>query len=105
MEYLRENNIEYLTQKVFDDCKGRRKKLRFDFYIPKYNLVIEYNGEQHYRPIKGWGEDKTFEKRCLNDKIKKEYCLDKSINYLEIPFWVDTLKVLQNCLSNFSKRP
>jgi hypothetical protein len=54
--------------------------------------------------IPKWGQDKH-EKTLKHDKIKKEYCLEKSINYLEIPFWVDTLKVLRNCLSNFPKVP
>lgn len=30
-------------------------KQRFDIYIPKYNIAIEYNGEQHYKPMAKFG--------------------------------------------------
>lgn len=36
-------NIEYETQKTFKDCISLGK-LRFDFYLPKYNVCIEYQG-------------------------------------------------------------
>jgi very-short-patch-repair endonuclease len=26
-----------------------------DFYLPDYNICIEYNGAQHYKPVKYWG--------------------------------------------------
>lgn len=48
--YLKDKNIKYKSQKTFDDCKYKQK-LQFDFYLPEYNLCIEYNGIQHYIPI------------------------------------------------------
>jgi len=46
-EYLKYNNIEYLNQKSFNDCRYKQL-LKFDFYIPKYNMCIEYDGEQYF---------------------------------------------------------
>lgn len=43
-------------------------KQRFD--IPKYNIAIEYNGEQHYKPIARFGYNKTVER----DSYKLEKC-------------------------------
>ena len=32
-----------------------------DFYLPKYNLFIEYNGKQHYEPIEYFGGQQYLE--------------------------------------------
>lgn len=29
--------------------------LVFDFYLPDYNICIEYDGIQHFKPIEKWG--------------------------------------------------
>lgn len=42
----------------------------FDFYFPKHNLAIEYQGEQHFFPIKLFGGEKQFKKNLLYDKRK-----------------------------------
>ena len=44
------NNYKFLTQHKFNDCKFK-KPLPFDFYLPEYNMCIEFDGEQHF---KGW---------------------------------------------------
>jgi formylmethanofuran dehydrogenase subunit E len=45
--YLISNKIEFIPQYKFDKCIYK-KKLPFDFFLPKYNLCIEYDGEQHF---------------------------------------------------------
>ena len=49
--YLTRNNIKFEAQKRFKDCKDKRP-LPFDFYLPYYNLCIEFDGEGHFKPIK-----------------------------------------------------
>ena len=51
MIFLESNNIKFIRQFKFNDCKYI-KTLSFDFYIPKYNLCIEYDGEQHFKKNK-----------------------------------------------------
>lgn len=46
---LRENNIEYIKEKTFEDLG----KLRFDFYLPTYQRLIEFDGIQHYKELNG----------------------------------------------------
>ena len=82
IKFLEENNINYISQYTFDDCRFKNK-LSFDFYLPDYNMCVEYNGEQHYQIIKGWGGEKNYELRKIRDKIKKEYC---ELN--NIPFYI-----------------
>jgi very-short-patch-repair endonuclease/Zn ribbon nucleic-acid-binding protein len=84
--FLKENKIEYITQKTFDNCKYINL-LRFDFYIEKYNLCIEYDGEQHF---KIWPKieknNKNLKLRILKDNIKTKYCANNNINLLRIKY-------------------
>jgi hypothetical protein len=88
-KYLIKNNIEYIREHKFDKCFNPEtyKKLPFDFFIPKYNLVIEYQGEQHYKKT-GYFEDRAggLEGLQYRDKIKKEFCSQEKINYIAISY-------------------
>lgn len=83
-QYLKENKIDYICQKCFDDCKNKRK-LPFDFYLKDYNTVIEVQGQQHYYENRRFSQSLDERKRI--DKIKKDYCIENNINYIEMPFW------------------
>jgi len=88
-KYLIENNIEYFSQYTFTDCINPKtsKKLPFDFYLSKYNILIEYQGEQHYRKT-GYFENRAggLEGLQYRDNIKKEYCQNKEIIFIEISY-------------------
>ena len=73
--WLTQNNIDYISQKRFKDCKDKRT-LPFDFYIPSKNIVIEYDGKQHYKPIKFFGGEEQFEYITKHDKIKTLYIIN-----------------------------
>ncbi len=84
-------NIKFIFQFRFEDCK-KTIPLPFDFYLPDYNLCIEFNGIQHYEPIDfaGRGYDwskENFKKVKINDKIKTKYCKNNNIPLLIIPYW------------------
>jgi hypothetical protein len=90
-EYLNKYNIVKIIQQKFNDCKYK-KMLPFDFYLPEYNLCIEYNGVQHYQIATGF-YNKTplyglmrLRKQKQHDRIKRHYCRDNHINYLCIPY-------------------
>ena len=84
-EVLTKLNIEYEIQKTFKDCKDI-KVLPFDFYLPQYNLIIEYDGEQHFAIKHAFDED-SFWITVVHDAIKNQYCEDNNINILRIPYW------------------
>jgi len=77
--WLNQNDIKYIFQHQvrIDDSYHY-----FDFYIPKKNMIIEYNGLQHYKPIKFFGGQETFNYLQIRDKIKKQYCLENQIKLL-----------------------
>lgn len=82
-------NLNFIPEKRFDNCKDNRS-LPFDFYLPDQNICIEYNGEQHYKPIEHFGGEASFEKRCYHDEIKKQYCSLHGIKLIEIPYTINT---------------
>lgn len=83
---LKNNKIKFDKQKNF---KGMRYKqpLFCDFYLPNYNLVVEYDGHLHFEPVEYMGGQKTFEKTQNRDAVKNKYCLENDINILRIPYW------------------
>jgi very-short-patch-repair endonuclease len=81
---LEKNNIKYLYQHKFKECKNKLP-LPFDFYLPEHNLLIEYDGRQHFEQS-GFSNDKL-KKTQKHDKIKNNFCKEKGINLLRIPFW------------------
>lgn len=82
-------NKYYIPQKEFDNLVGLGNGLlSYDFYLPNYNLLIEYQGEQHEKYIKGFHKSKKdFEKQVEHDRRKREYAQINNINLLEIWYW------------------
>lgn len=79
---LKSKKIQYRTQERFSECKDKMM-LPFDFYLPQYNICIEFQGEQHYnKKSMMWSE--TLEK---HDKIKKDFCKKNNIQLIEIPYY------------------
>ncbi|QSJ04110.1 hypothetical protein vBSscSF1_39 [Staphylococcus phage vB-SscS-F1] len=95
--YLKNNNINYIKEKRFNDCRNTLP-LPFDFYIPYYNIVIEYHGKQHYKRIDFFGGDEGFNQRKVNDKIKKDYCIKKGIKYIELDYTLNNYEKVENKL-------
>ena len=90
-DILDKYRITYFDQYRFDECKDVFT-LPFDFYLPDYNLCIEFDGEGHYdlQFYTGRCKDKAefkYNKTQMHDKIKNEYCQDHNIELLRIPYW------------------
>ena len=91
-EYLTKNNIEFTAQKTFSNLLGLGNgPLSYDFYIPVNNLLIEFQGEQHYMPVDFSGKgmkqaEKDFEKQQEHDRRKREYAQQNNIDLLEITY-------------------
>lgn len=85
-EILNKYNIKFEIQKKFSNCCNNRE-LPFDFYLPDYNLCIEYQGGQHFFSVDWFGGKTEFDKRIKNDAIKKEWCFkEENPKLLEITF-------------------
>lgn len=99
--FLNNTNIKYETQYKFEDCKSI-KCLPFDFYLTDMNILIEFDGEGHYRPI-NWKGNKdiafdTFVGTIIRDTIKNEYCKKNGIKLIRIPYWeYDNIEEILKC--------
>jgi len=82
---LLKNNIEFEPQKLFKDCRNILP-LKFDFYLPIYNICIEFDGVQHFEPIDYFGGLRVLEDTQKRDKIKNEYCLNNNIRLIRIKY-------------------
>ena len=80
--FLKTNNIEYTYQKRFD-WLGLQS---LDFYLPDYNIAIECQGEQHFRPVnfgsKTMTNEESFKLIQERDERKKCLCEEKGIKLL-----------------------
>lgn len=92
--YLVNNNIKYVYQKKYDDLSDKGL-LSYDFYLPKYNTLIEYDGKQHYEPVEYFGGRVVFDKQTIHDKMKTEYARKNNINLIRIPYYLTNESVLK----------
>lgn len=84
------NKIKFQSQKTFEDCKfiDTNAKAKFDFYLPDYNCLIEFDGIQHFYAQE---TSKIFTKEKLkrtqeHDAFKNQYCLNNNIILIRIPY-------------------
>ena len=91
--YSLKENVDYFRNKTFDGLKDK-KLLSYDFYLPKYNLLIEYNGEQHYM-VKTYFHEKNisleeaeenFKIQQKHDQMKFDFAKNNNINLLIISY-------------------
>ena len=84
-EILTKNQVHFGREFSFSDCLSKNNhRCYFDFIIYKDGefLLLEYQGKQHYEDNNwNWISPKE------NDKIKEEYCRDKQIKLVKIPYW------------------
>lgn len=87
LKYLNEREIDYITQHSFDDLLGLGGGLlSYDFYLPKHNMLIEYQGEFHNHTDRLRSEDE-FQKQQIHDERKRKYAQSHNIELLEIWYY------------------
>jgi len=93
-----ENGFTVIRERTFDGCRGRRRReMPFDaaFYTPVGNalmevILVEYQGEQHYRPIGFFGGKKSFLRQVERDQKKKAFCQRESHLLICVPYTAKT---------------
>lgn len=104
-KFLIKNGIGFEEQKSFKGCEYK-KLLKFDFYVPQYNLCIESDGSPHFKNINWNGKytNKEMEENLklnqLRDKIKNDYCKKNRINLLRL----SNLKTFEEKLENYFQK-
>ena len=97
--YLLNNNIQFVSHKSYDDLRGvGGGRLSYDFYLPNFNLLIEYQGEQHEHPVEAFGGEDQFKIQQEHDLRKREYAIAHGIELLEI--WYYNFSYLEKILDS-----
>ena len=101
---LEDNNIRFDAQKTFEWLKNK-KLLRLDFYLPDYNIAIECQGIQHFKPVDCFGGEQSYEKLKKIDKIKYDLCLKHNIKLIYFvkhkkEYYIDNNIYINNIFKN-----
>jgi len=91
IKFLEKNHVKCVPQYTFGDCRNPKTnaKLKFDFYIPSKNLLIEYDGLQHFIVGK-FGKHKSSSEALrltkYRDRLKTKYAKSHGIKLLRIKY-------------------
>lgn len=106
-DFLKYSNLIYSLEHKYNLCQNKRKLL-YDICIDN-KLLVEYDGEQHFKPtdFAGKGDKWAINHHCetvKRDKIKNQYCIDNNIPLIRIPYWeYDNIEyILKNALMHFN---
>lgn len=103
--FLENHNIYFIPQMYFSNWNIGIHY--FDFYIPSYNLVLEYNGIQHYYFTPFFHQtEENFQYNQEKDRIKKDTALQQGLNYISIKYDLfDNLEEILNYIFNSTTIP
>lgn len=100
--WIGETELYYKIKSAFPNIEviqhGRPTWLgrqHLDVWIPMLNIAIEYQGQQHDKPIEFFGGVEAFEKGLKRDKLKKKKCLENKVNLIEVREGYDLDKIIE----------
>lgn len=65
------------------------RNLEIDIWNAELNLGIEYDGQQHFKPINGMGQSNSdFVYQVIKDKLKDDICKKRGVHLLRVPYTV-----------------
>ena len=87
-KWLIDNDIKFIAQYKLpnEDLFCSNKNLFVDFFLPKHDIAIEFNGEQHYKPIDIFGGKERYVQQVERDNSLRQYCKEHKIRLIEIPY-------------------
>lgn len=77
--------VPYVRQKKFPDLV-HKKQLRFDFWLPSFKTLIEFDGIQHFEVSSFFGGQKALQQTRLRDRIKNTWAKKMRIPLIRIPY-------------------
>lgn len=85
-KYLKDKKIPYTRQKKFKTCRNTFE-LPFDFWIPSKEMLIEFDGKQHFEPNDHFGGIDAFNNLKSNDVIKNNWAIENNVELLRIAYY------------------
>ena len=85
--FLDDNHIEYTEQYRIknESLLCINMYMMIDFFLPKHNIAIEYNGIQHYEENPLFAT-RNLEQQQWRDEAVRSYCKNHGIKLIEIPY-------------------
>ena len=108
-QILTENNIEFVAQKTFETCRFSNNEClaKFDFYLPQFNILIEYDGAQHYEEQgHGWFTSEKLAEIKIRDLYKTDWCKANNIPLIRIPYTEYnnlSIEMIQKLIAEYTK--
>ena len=91
--FVTETELYRIIKSIFPDNKVIHHyktkwlgKQEIDIFVPHLNLAIEYDGIQHFKPIKAWGGEEGLKKNIERDKIKEEKCKENNVTLIRFTY-------------------
>ena len=88
--YLKSNNIIFEREKRFLSCK-HILVLPFDFSLPEHQILIEFQGRQHYHPVSWFGGKKTLKNYKKRDRIKRYWARKNGWHLICVPYTIKNI--------------
>jgi len=88
IDFLLDRSIQFESEKTFAECLSpKHNKLRFDFFIPEKNILIEFDGTHHIKPTNKYKRaQRGHQQTVIHDQIKNQYAEDNNILLVRIPY-------------------
>lgn len=112
---LNQYDISFIRECRLQTIASCERNLKADFFLPKYNTIIEYNGDQHYQPVCFGGITKEIAKQKFIDQqardyMKQQWCDTNNIkliwidgrSYVGIKLEQHTIEIISSILSVFA---
>jgi len=87
IDIFNRNNIKFISDYTFDSCRNpdTGRKLRFDFYLPEYNIIVEFDGKQHSHFNQHFHQNTIkYNEYQIRDLIKDQHCAIKNILLIRV---------------------
>jgi very-short-patch-repair endonuclease len=95
--------IKFKREFRFDSCVSLSGvKLPFDFYLPDYKILVEYDGRQHYENVEVFGGLESHKNLIKNDLIRNNWCEKNNLKLIRVR-WDDEesgINELFKCISD-----
>lgn len=96
-------SIKYTEWKTFDWLrKSKYKSQSLDYYLDDFNVAIECQGSQHFKPYGFKSSAQRFAEDMERDKRKFELCMNHGVKLFYINYWEDVEEKLMNILKEIS---
>lgn len=99
--FLLEHGVPFVPQRSFSALRGSGgRRLAFDFeaITPEGPVLIECQGEQHFRPVEWFGGEEKFADQQRNDQAKREHAASIGTRLLEIHYSASTYEAVAEIL-------